>query len=121
MAVLSVKHGWSPYLAIAAGVLTGTAIGLLQGALFSGFGVPSFVVTLAGLLAWQGALLYVLGDTGTVNLTDDKITGLVNTFYSDSTGWIFAIVADRRLRRAQPVVLPPTRGRRAWRIRRWRR
>ena len=93
MAVLSVKHGWSPYLAIAAGILTGTAIGLLQGALFSGFGVPSFVVTLAGLLAWQGALLYVLGDTGTVNLTDDKITGLVNTFYSDSTGWILAIVA----------------------------
>ena len=44
--------------------------------------MPSFVVTLAGLLAWQGALLYVLGDTGTVNLTDGKITGLANTFYS---------------------------------------
>jgi D-xylose transport system permease protein len=93
MAVLSVKHGWNAYLAIAAGVLTGTAIGFLHGAIFSGFGVPSFVVTLAGLLAWQGALLYVLGDTGTVNLTDGKIVGLANTFYSDSVGWIFAIVA----------------------------
>ena len=92
MAVLSVKHGWNPYLAIAAGVLTGTAIGVLTGALFSGFGVPSFVVTLAGLLACQGALLYVLGDTGTVNLTDGKITGLASTFYSDTTGWIFAVV-----------------------------
>ncbi len=92
MAVLSVKHGWNPYLAIAAGVLTGTAVGLLTGALFSGFGVPSFVVTLAALLACQGALLYVLGDTGTVNLTDGKITGLANTFYSDTTGWIFALV-----------------------------
>ncbi len=93
MAVLNFKHGWDPYLAIAAGVLTGTAIGALQGALFTGFGIPSFVVTLAGLLAWQGALLYVLGDTGTVNITDSKVTGLANTFYSDSTGWIIAIAA----------------------------
>ena len=93
MAVLSVKHGWNPYLAIAAGVLTGTAIGVLHGAVFTGFGVPSFVVTLAGLLAWQGALLYVLGDTGTVNLTDGKITGLANTFYSDTVGWTFAALA----------------------------
>ena len=93
MAVLNVKHGWDPYLAIAVGVATGMAIGLLQGAIFTRFGVPSFVVTLAGLLAWQGALLYVLGETGTVNVTDGKITGLANTFYSDSVGWIFAIAA----------------------------
>src|SRR3954453_8578379 len=56
MAVLNVKHGWSPYLAIAAAVAVGTAIGFLQGSLFSRFVIPSFVVTLAGLLAWQGAL-----------------------------------------------------------------
>ena len=54
MAVLSVKHGWSPYLAIAAGVAAGTAIGLFQGSVFTRFAVPSFVVTLAGLLAWPG-------------------------------------------------------------------
>jgi D-xylose transport system permease protein len=92
MAVLSVRHGWSPYLAIAAGVLTGTAIGLFQGAVFTRFGVPSFVVTLAGLLAWQGALLQVLGSTGSINITDPKITGLANTFYSDTVGWIFAAI-----------------------------
>jgi D-xylose transport system permease protein len=90
VAVLNVKHGWSPYLAIAAGVLVGAAIGLLQGALFSRFGVPSFVVTLAGLLAWQGALLQVLGSTGSINITNPKITGLANTFYSDAVGWIVA-------------------------------
>jgi D-xylose transport system permease protein len=90
MAVLNVKHGWNPYLAIAAGVLAGTAIGVLQGALFTRFGVPSFVITLAGLLVWQGALLRVLGETGTVNINDAKITGLANTFYSDAVGWIVA-------------------------------
>ncbi len=90
VAVLNVKHGWNPYLAIAAGVATGMAIGLLQGFLFSRFGVPSFVVTLAGLLAWQGALLQVLGSTGSINITDPKITGLANTFYSDTVGWVVA-------------------------------
>jgi D-xylose transport system permease protein len=92
MAVLNVQHGWSPYLAIAAAVLAGTAIGLFQGSVFSRFGVPSFVVTLAGLLAWQGALLQVLGSTGSINITNSKITGLANTFYSDAIGWIFAVV-----------------------------
>jgi D-xylose transport system permease protein len=92
VAVLNVKHGWNPYLAIGAGIGVGAAIGALQGALFTGFGIPSFVVTLAGLLAWQGALLQVLGNTGTINLTDPKITGLANTFYSDTVGWIIAAV-----------------------------
>jgi D-xylose transport system permease protein len=92
MAVLNVKHGWSPYLAIAAAIAVGMAIGLLQGSLFSRFVVPSFVVTLAGLLAWQGALLQVLGSTGSINLTDPKITGLANTFYSETVGWIFAAI-----------------------------
>jgi D-xylose transport system permease protein len=93
MAVLSVKHGWSPYMAIAAGVLAGTAIGLFQGSVFTKFGVPSFVVTLAGLLAWPGFQLEVLGETGTVNLNDPKILGLTSTFYSDTVGWIIALVA----------------------------
>lgn len=92
MAVLNVKHGWNPYLAIVAAILVGTAIGLLQGSLFSRFVIPSFVVTLAGLLAWQGALLQVLGSTGSLNLTDPKITGLANTFYSDAVGWIFCAI-----------------------------
>jgi D-xylose transport system permease protein len=93
VAVLAEKEGWSPYLAIAAGVLAGMAIGLFQGSVWTRFGIPSFVVTLAGLLAWPGAQLEVLGETGTVNLTDPKVTGLVSTFYSDAIGWIFAFAA----------------------------
>ena len=93
MAVLAEKEGWSPYLAIAAGVACGTAIGFFQGSIFTRFGIPSFVVTLAGLLAWPGFQLEVLGETGTVNITDPKITGLTNTFYSDTVGWIIGILA----------------------------
>lgn len=93
MAVLSAKNGWSPYLAIAAGIVAGSAIGLFQGLVSTRFGVPSFVVTLAGLLAFQGVLLKVLGETGTVNITDPTITGLTGTFYSDVFGWIVAMLA----------------------------
>ncbi len=90
-AVLNVKHGWSPYSAIFAGILVGLVIGVVQGFLFTRFGIPSFVVTLAGLLTWQGALLKVLGSTGTVNLTDPKVTGLANTFYSSTVSWIIGL------------------------------
>ena len=93
MAVLNVQHGWNPYLSLAAAVAMGLGIGLLQGALFSTFGVPSFVITLAGLLAWQGLQLYILGDTGSVNITDGKIVGLANHFYSDAAGWVMAAIA----------------------------
>src|ERR1700716_1439699 len=57
MAVLQVKHGVPAYLAVPAGILTGAVIGLIQGAWFTYFKIPSFVVTLAGLLAWAGALI----------------------------------------------------------------
>lgn len=92
MAVLNVKHGWNPWLAIFAGMLTGLLIGLFQGGLAVYFSIPPFVITLAGLLAWQGALLAVLGDTGTVNLTDDTIVNLANKFFSESAGWAIAIL-----------------------------
>jgi D-xylose transport system permease protein len=93
MAVLSVKVGVAAPVAITAGISVGLAIGLLQGFLLTRFGVPSFVVTLAGLLGWQGALLYVLGETGTVNLTDRGITGLANTFLPELAGWAVGLVA----------------------------
>jgi D-xylose transport system permease protein len=92
MAVLSVKEDWPGWLAIVAALLVGVGAGAVQGFFITFFRVPSFVVTLAGLLAFQGLLLYVLGDTGTLNLTDSTITDLSNTFYSDYVGWIIAVV-----------------------------
>ena len=92
MAVLTVQHGWSPTLAILVGLLAGTAIGLLNGFFNTYFGIPSFVVTLAGLIAWQGALLLVLGETGTINLPPSVITDLTSTFYGAGVGWTLAVV-----------------------------
>jgi D-xylose transport system permease protein len=93
MAVLSVQHGWAPLLAIFAGLGVGALIGLFNGLVITRFGVPSFVVTLAGLLAWQGALLYVLGDTGSVNLPPSIITDLTTTFFDAETGWLIGAIA----------------------------
>ena len=90
MAVLNVKSDWPAVWAIVAGLAVGAGIGLLQGLWVTKLRVPSFVVTLAGFLAWQGALLHVLGETGSVNVTDDTITALAGTFYSDGIGWALA-------------------------------
>jgi D-xylose transport system permease protein len=92
MAVLVEQHGWAAVPGIAAAIAAGAAIGLFQGSIVTRFGIPSFVVTLAGLIGWQGALLLVLGSTGTVNITSPTIVGLAGTFYSGATAWIIAAV-----------------------------
>jgi D-xylose transport system permease protein len=116
MAVLNVKHGWGPIPAMAAALAVGLAIGLVNGFFVTQFGIPSFVVTLAGLLAWQGALLRVLGDTGTVNITDEKVLGLTGTFYGDVVAWILAVVVvgayaasgiGERVKRSRAGLAPP--------------
>jgi D-xylose transport system permease protein len=91
MAVLSVKMGLPGIVAILAGVLTGALIGLFQGSWFAKLHVPSFVVTLAGFLGWQGALLYVLGSSGTINLNDPLIIGLANQLLPVWLGWAVGI------------------------------
>ncbi len=84
MAVVNVNMGLPGPVAVVLAILTGTAIGLGQGLWFTRLRIPSFVVTLAGLIAWQGALLLVLGKTGTINLSNDFIVGLAGTFFK---GW----------------------------------
>lgn len=90
MAVLSVKSAVPAVPALLAGVLVGVVIGAFNGFVVTRFRVHSLVVTLAGLLGFQGALLYVLGNTGTVNLTDPILTGLAGTFFPPLVGWAVA-------------------------------
>jgi D-xylose transport system permease protein len=101
---------------MAAALAVGLAIGLVNGFFVTQFGIPSFVVTLAGLLAWQGALLKVLGDTGTINITNEKITGLTSTFYGKTFAWILAAVVigayaasgfGERVKRTRAGLAPP--------------
>jgi D-xylose transport system permease protein len=66
LAVLVENHGWNPYLAIAVTVAMGAALGGVQALVFTRFKVPSFVVTLGGLLLFYGLQLKVLGSTGTI-------------------------------------------------------
>ncbi|HEX6518784.1 MAG TPA: hypothetical protein VF070_02045 [Streptosporangiaceae bacterium] len=66
LAVLVENHGWNPYLAIAVTVAMGAALGCLQALIFTRFKVPSFVVTLGGLLLFYGLQLRMLGSTGTI-------------------------------------------------------
>ena len=119
MAVLNVKNGVPGWLAVLAALATGAVIGLFQGFWVTRFRIPAFVVTLAGYLAWTGALLLVLGSTGTVNLADAFIVGLANTFFIPLDAWLFAIVAtagyaavkllERRRRAAAGLPVAPMR------------
>ena len=119
VAVLNVDHGVAGWLAILIGLAAGAAIGALQGFWVTRFRIPAFVVTLAGLLAWTGALLLVLGDTGTVNLTDSTIVGLANTFFIPLDAWLLALLVaaayaaakllERRRRVAAGLPIAPLR------------
>jgi D-xylose transport system permease protein len=69
----------------------GLAIGTLHGLIITKVGVPSFVVTLAGLLAWNGVVLLLIGSKGTVILQNDFVIGLANDFLPAGTAWILMI------------------------------
>ncbi len=75
LAVFWIDKDLSPILAVLIAVGAGCAIGFLYAQLFNRVGVPSFVITLAGLLAFQGLQLYALGSKGAINLPFDS--GLV--------------------------------------------
>jgi D-xylose transport system permease protein len=90
MAVLNVRHGFGAPAAIASALVVGAAVGALNGFWVTRFRVPAFLVTLAGLLAWQGALLRVLGRQGSINLTDEGIVAVANTFYGSAVTWTVA-------------------------------
>jgi D-xylose transport system permease protein len=80
-------------LAIVLALAAGLAIGTMQGIIVAKVGIPSFVVTLAGLLGWNGVVLLLIGTRGTVILQNNFVIGLANDFLSDALGWILVLVA----------------------------
>ena len=86
-------HQTSTAVALIAALGAGAAIGLLQGFWFAKIGVPSFVVTLAGLLAWNGVVLQIIGNSGTIVIQDKVINGLANDYMSNTLALAVLIVS----------------------------
>ncbi|QOZ44374.1 sugar ABC transporter permease [Bradyrhizobium sp. CCBAU 53340] len=66
--VLWVNQDWPVAVAVVTALVLGASIGGLYAFLFNRLGMPSFVSTLSGLLAWLGLQLYLLGSSGSINL-----------------------------------------------------
>jgi D-xylose transport system permease protein len=86
------SHGWPWWAAIVAALVCTAAIGAVQGTIITRIGLPSFVVTLAGLLAWQGVMLMILGNGGTLPINDQVIDNLANGNLSPAAGWIVVVL-----------------------------
>ena len=110
--------GWPWWVAILAAVAVTAALGALQGTLISRARIPSFIVTLAGLLFFEGVMIELLGAGGTIPIADDTINNLANGTLSRGEGWIltaFAVVIysivtvfrDQRHRRSGLTAPPP--------------
>jgi len=72
LASIMVKSGFPVYIAVLGSVGAAIVIGLLYSFVHIRFGVPAFVITLAGLLAFRGLKLWILGTSGSVNLPYDS-------------------------------------------------
>ncbi len=94
-AVLLIPDGneLSTPIAVALALGSGIGIGVLHGLIITKIGIPSFVVTLAGLIAWNGVVLLLIGSRGTVVLQNDFLIGLANDFLPETTSWILWLVA----------------------------
>ena len=113
-------HNLPWWLAIIAGLAATSAIGALWGVLVIRLRLPSFVVTLAGLLGLEGLLLYLInvaGTGGTIRLTNNVLLDITNGNLSPSAGWIVGVIAVAlfavvtvvrdRSRRRSGLVAPP--------------
>jgi D-xylose transport system permease protein len=78
----------SPAVAIIAALGAGAVIGITQGLIFAKIGIPSFVVTLAGLLGWNGVVLLLIGDRGTVPIQSPFVNGIANDYLSPTAAWL---------------------------------
>jgi D-xylose transport system permease protein len=93
---------WPAWAAIAVALAITTVIGLLHATVITKAGVPSFVVTLAGLLIWSGVVLILTtqySTSGTIRIQNDTVIGVANEFLTNFWGWMvgFIVVAGYAL------------------------
>jgi D-xylose transport system permease protein len=86
---------WPAWAAIGVALLVTTTIGFLHAIVITKAGVPSFVVTLAGLLIWSGVVLIMTiqyATSGTIRIQNDSVIGIANDFLSTFWGWMVGVV-----------------------------
>ncbi len=86
---------WPWPLAMAVAILVSTAIGFLHGTIVIRLRLPSFIVTLAGLLVWEGVMIWVIdsnGSGGTISLNERIMYDLVSAQLTPLFTWIFVLV-----------------------------
>jgi D-xylose transport system permease protein len=89
-ALAMIDHGQSWWVATLAGILFGAAIGASIGSLVSLLGIPSFVVSLAFLLALQAVPLKLIGSGGSLRYNDEVLRGLSIKNVPVTAGWVAA-------------------------------
>ena len=109
------EQNWAWWAAIGTALAVTTAIGLLHGLIITKANVPSFVVTLAGLLAWSGVVLYLTTEAaaaGTIRIQDQTVLDIANRFLSDTAGWalLAAVLAGFALVELNKVRSQRSRG-----------
>ena len=97
LALMGAPQNWPWWAALIVGMAACAVIGALQGLLITRLRIPSFVVTLAGLLGWQGVLIYVFDVDkgavgGVISISNNVIDDLVSGSMSPAAGWILLIV-----------------------------
>jgi len=92
-------------LAIGAGIAAGLLVGIIQGVLITKLEVPSFVITLGGLLSWQGVQLAVLHDT-TINVVSNQLSAFGSGVVWQPVSWVFGafIVVAAAVQRLLPLL-----------------
>ena len=106
---------WPWWAAIIFALMCTTVIGLLHSLIITKAGVPSFVVTLAGLLLWSGVVLILTtqySTSGTIRIQNSTVVGIANNFLNDFWSWVFGvgIVAGYALAQLQKASSRRARG-----------
>lgn len=94
LVILITKHDVPWYLALLAAIFVGVVLGFGLGTLVARLGIPSFVVTLAAFLAFQGILLLLAGEGGTIRVEDKTILAVENSNLTPTLSWIFFIAVS---------------------------
>jgi D-xylose transport system permease protein len=92
LVILITNEGQPWYVALLASIAVGVFLGFCLGPLVARLGIPSFVVTLAAFLAFQGILLLLAGEGGTIRIEDPTVLAVQNSNMSPTVSWIFFLV-----------------------------